>query len=138
MRDDLQRAFSFEQIERVERAEEQRAQLDRVSDALAPKIVSWALARVGREFVSSELHEAVGGAPASADRVLRDLRKRGVLGYELVNRARALYRLTFVRPDRLDAPRKKTKREQLAERRARLLERVAEIDAALAAEGEAA
>lgn len=37
-------------------------------------------------------------APASADRVLRDLRQKGAIAYEVVNRAGSLYRVTEVNP----------------------------------------
>ena len=33
-------------------------------------------------------------APASADRILRDLRARQVVGYEVVSRTKSLYRIT--------------------------------------------
>lgn len=125
----IQCGLDFERAARAERADEQSQQLARVSDALE---------RVGRTFYSSELHEAVGGAPASADRVLRDLRRRGVIGYAVTDRARSQYELRFVRPERLDDPLPEQP-ERLRERKAKLLEQLAEIDAALrAAEGQAA
>ena len=137
---DLQRAFSFEQLTRVDRADAAREQLTRVRSELGPRIVAWAsnrLASGAAEFRASELKAAVAGAPASPDRVLRDLRKRGVVGYEVVSKPKSLYRLTYVHPDRLDAPRK-SKRERLEEQLARHLERVEELRTAIAAEGEAA
>lgn len=135
-----QRALNFEQVARVDRADAAREQLTRVRTELGPRIVAWAAERLATgcaEFRASELKVAVAGAPASPDRVLRDLRKRGVVGYEVVSKPKSLYRLTYVHPDRLDVPRK-TRRARLEEQLARHLERVEELRAALAAEGEAA
>lgn len=134
----IQCGLDFERVARAERADEQSQQLTRVSTALAPRIVAWALERVGKTFHASELREAVGGAPASADRVLRDLRRRKVIGYVVTDRARSEYEILFVEPDRLDEPLPEPP-ERLRERRAKLLETLAQIDAALrAAEGQAA
>lgn len=134
----IQCGLDFERRERAERADEQASHLTRVSTALAPRIVAWALERVGKTFHADELREAVGGAPASADRVLRDLRRRKVIGYVVTDRARSEYELLFVRPDLLDEPLPEQP-ERLLERKAKLLEQLAEIDAALrAAEGRAA
>lgn len=134
----IQCGLDFERAARAERADEQSQQLARVSDALAPRIVAWALERIGDEFHADELREAVGGAPASADRVLRDLRRRGVVGYVCVNRRTSLYVIRFVRPERLGDPLPEQP-ERLRERKAKLLEQLAEIEAALrAAEGQAA
>ena len=75
----------------VER-EEQRRQLTRVSGALAERIrlfLTSCLA-TGGTFYASELHAAVGGAPASADRVLRMLRNAGEVTYR-VERSSSLY-----------------------------------------------
>jgi hypothetical protein len=49
-----------------------------------------------RRFTANELRHAVnarnfGTAPASADRVMRSLRKAGKINYVLVNRAQSLY-----------------------------------------------
>jgi hypothetical protein len=134
----IQCGLDFERVERAERADTQAQHLARVSDALAPRIVAWALERIGQEFHADELREAVGGAPASADRVLRDLRRRGVVGYACKSRRASLYVIRFVRPELLDAPLPEQP-DRMRERRARLLEQIAQIDAALrAAEGEAA
>lgn len=135
-----QRALDFEQLARVDRADSAREQLTRVRSELGPRIVAWAAERLASgaaEFRASELKEAVAGAPASPDRVLRDLRQRGVVGYEVVSKPKSLYRLTYVRPERLAAP-QKTKRERLEEQLARHLERVEELRMALAVEGDAA
>lgn len=135
-----QRALPFAQLDRVEKADAAREELTRVRRTLGPRIVAWAAERLASgaaEFRASELKAAVAGAPASPDRVLRDLRKRGVVGYEVVSKPKSLYRLTYVRPERLDMPRK-TRRERLEEQLARHLERVEELRAALAQEGEAA
>lgn len=84
--------------------EEQEQQLARVTGALGRAILSFARSRWNTkqvEFHADELREWVAvrcpAAPASADRVLRGLRRSGLLSYEIVNRRASLYRLTFVR-----------------------------------------
>ena len=52
---------------------------------------------IGSEFHASDLKQFVEsraeyGAPGSPDRVMRDLRKRGAVNYELVSRSKSLYR----------------------------------------------
>lgn len=74
------------------RAEQER-HLSRVSGRIAGAILAFCRERVGAEFYASELHAAVGGAPASADRVLRMLRKEGRVAYVVVDRGRSLYRV---------------------------------------------
>jgi len=49
-----------------------------------------------RRFTANELRQYVnhynyGTAPASADRVMRNLKKAGKINYEVVNRAKSLY-----------------------------------------------
>jgi hypothetical protein len=79
---------------------EQSENLARVSGNIAEAILKFARRRLASripEFSAAELHAAVPmSAPASADRVLRDLRRRGKLHYEVTNRAASLYRLSFV------------------------------------------
>jgi len=84
--------------------EEQEQQLARVTGALGRAILSFARSRWNTkqvEFHADELREWVAvrcpAAPASADRVLRGLRRSGLLSYEIVNRRASLYRLTSVR-----------------------------------------
>lgn len=50
----------------------------------------------GPRFTSTELrqfvqHHNFGTAPASADRVMRNLKKAGKINYEVVNRSKSLY-----------------------------------------------
>lgn len=55
---------------------------------------------VGSEFHAQELRDFVAKlvpvaprvAPASPDRILRDMRQRGELNYEVVSRSKSLYR----------------------------------------------
>ena len=84
--------------------EEQEQQLARVTGALGRAILSfcrsrWTLGQV--EFHADELREWVSArcqaAPASADRVLRDLRRSGIVAYDVVSRRASLYRLLSVR-----------------------------------------
>lgn len=85
--------------------DEQQAQLHRVTGALASSILRFCRARLatGRsEFYANELREYVQGshesAPASADRVLRALRRDGILDYVVVSRKDSLYKLLRVAP----------------------------------------
>jgi hypothetical protein len=75
-------------------------QLARVALNLNQLIVEfWKLRLSSAEknfFTSTELRQYVnrsnfGTAPASADRVLRDLRKKGKVNYAVVNRGKSLY-----------------------------------------------
>lgn len=73
-----------------------RPHLDRVSDRIAGAITTFLASR--DTFHADELRRAVKErcgevAPGSPDRILRDLRQRGVVAYELVNRAKSLYRV---------------------------------------------
>ena len=76
------------------------ANLERVRTKLAHAILLFAATRrlQGKlEFRGEELREYVNkvspGAPGSPDRVLRDLRQRGFVRYELLSRRDSLYRL---------------------------------------------
>jgi Fe2+ or Zn2+ uptake regulation protein len=76
---------------------EQPAELARVTSKLAARILRFFGQRTAFEFHASELHDFVaqefpGCAPASADRVMRDLRKAGLVRYVVVNRRQSLYR----------------------------------------------
>ena len=75
---------------------EQRQQLARVSGRIAPYVAAFVNARIGQTFFISELTEYVrqqaGCAPASPDRILRDLRQRKLVAYEIVSRSRSEYR----------------------------------------------
>jgi hypothetical protein len=91
------------------RAPEQPANLARVGGRIGPHVLGfcrrlWAqherFPRVAtfQYFRPSDLvaflaREGVTCAPASADRILRDLRRGGFVSYTVVNRAASLYRL---------------------------------------------
>jgi hypothetical protein len=92
-----QPAFNFEA-----RAE-QLANIERVGERIAAYVEEFCRERFesgATEFRMSELTEHVRSrsliAPDSAGRILRDLRTRKVLDYEVVRRSESLYRLTAV------------------------------------------
>ena len=74
-------------------------QLNRVALNLNQAIVEFWAKRVDAEeprFTSTELRQHVqhynyGTAPASADRVLRMLRTKGLVNYAVINRGKSLY-----------------------------------------------
>lgn len=73
------------------------ANLERVSSRIGQAIVSFV--REHPTFHADELRRHVERevgtiSPASADRVLRDLRARGVISYRVVNRRASLYEVT--------------------------------------------
>ena len=75
----------------------QDKELRRVTGRLAESILQFFDAhQVGEQFHAADLHQFVsdriGAAPGSADRVMRQLRSAGQLNYEVVNRAKSLYR----------------------------------------------
>ena len=75
---------------------EQEQQLERVSGNIAPHILEFRRIMTDSIWNATALHTFVrerraGTAPASADRVLRDLRKRGHLNYKIINRRKSLY-----------------------------------------------
>jgi hypothetical protein len=80
--------------------EEQAEHLERVSSRIGAAIVTFCkehqrfYAEELRRFVTSETGVS---APASADRVLRHLRQRGVLSYEVLDRRLSLYEVYWVR-----------------------------------------
>jgi hypothetical protein len=79
----------------------QPIELERVSGQIAKIILKFRDGRrlSGRlEFHAQELHDYVAdhilnSAPASADRILRELRRSGRIQYTVVNRRQSLYRL---------------------------------------------
>jgi hypothetical protein len=75
------------------------ANLARVTGAIGPAVLAFCRARLSGTFRAAELHAAVPfAAPASADRVLRDLRRRGHVLYRVVDRAASLYQVEGVTP----------------------------------------
>jgi hypothetical protein len=78
----------------------QDEELSRVTSAIGRAILEFA--RVNRTFHAEDLRRAVSNvsvtAPASADRVLRDLRQRGLISYRVVSRTESLYEVESVTP----------------------------------------
>lgn len=78
----------------------QAANLHRVRHRLHDVIlrfVSERLAAGVREFHAADLHSYVAefttAAPGSADRILRDMKRSGLVDYRVLNRAASLYQL---------------------------------------------
>ena len=75
---------------------EQQQQLHRVSGAIANTVLEFFDSMTeGQAFTNRELHDFCGQrcnvAPGSADRVMRSLKKAGMVNYEVVNRNRSTY-----------------------------------------------
>lgn len=83
---------------------EQRANIERVSDAIAALVTKFLREHLNQEFHVETLREYVyqhvNGyvAPASPDRILRALRQRGTVNYTVVSRSKSLYRSLPVAP----------------------------------------
>jgi hypothetical protein len=80
---------------------EQQRNLDRVKVSIADVIIEFfEMRRIGDRFFAADLHRFVGSraqiAPASADRVMRDLRHANVINYCVVSRSRSEYRVEDV------------------------------------------
>jgi hypothetical protein len=82
---------------------EQTQQLARVGGAIGATILAFAEQRIESlrtTFYADDLRRFVAKkhtvAPGSADRVLRQLRAKGKLGYTLLDRASSLYRLDWI------------------------------------------
>ena len=72
--------------------------LEPVVSRIGKVIVDFCNDHEGQEFHADELREHVAEnvskvAPGSADRVLRDLRQKGVVNYRCINRAQSRYRI---------------------------------------------
>lgn len=83
--------------------DEQQAQLTRVTGAIGREILKFLRCRMANgftQFHADDLRGAVASAmstaPGSADRVLRDLRKSGLVSYTVVDRRASLYRILRV------------------------------------------
>ena len=81
---------------------EQAKQLQRVKGSIGDVIVEFFKSRQpGELFYAADLQEFVAArasiAPASADRVMRDLRQANVINYSLVSRSRSAYRVEAVK-----------------------------------------
>jgi hypothetical protein len=71
--------------------------LERVSSRIARAILDYC--RDHRQFHADDLRRAVTratgiSAPASADRILRDLRQKGIIDYKVLDRRASLYAVT--------------------------------------------
>lgn len=79
------------------RAPEQTKQLARVTSRIGGSVLAFCRAREGSTFRAADLAAFVmqdcGGAPASADRVMRQLRAQGFIDVQVVDRAGSLYRV---------------------------------------------
>lgn len=79
---------------------EQAKQIKRVTTRIGRIVVDFCRQHTGREFHAADLVAYVedhsDGAPASPDRILRDLRQRGVVSYHVVSRSKSLYRIDSV------------------------------------------
>jgi len=80
---------------------EQSTQLERVASRIGGFVVEFFNSiPIGAEFHASDLREFVemkaGVAPGSPDRIMRDLRQKRVVNYEVVNRSKSLYRKVAV------------------------------------------
>ena len=80
---------------------EQDIELARVTSKIGLLVLTYLhlVRRHGGTFHAKDLHDfdGPGVAPASADRILRDLRKRGVIDYEVINRRASFYRVLELR-----------------------------------------
>ena len=77
------------------------ADLTRVRGTIGAAIRDFCRARLGGTFHAAELREYVArscgpAAPDSAGRILRELRKDGVVSYVVEDRSASLYRVTGV------------------------------------------
>ena len=75
--------------------------LESVSARIAASIIEFCKRRVGYTFRADELRSFVLAnvgtcAPGSADRILRNLRQKGVLDYVVTDRSKSLYLLRSV------------------------------------------
>ncbi len=78
-------------------ADLQRDCLESVSSRIAKHVLQFATTYCGLTFHSSQLHKYVADrvdiSPGSADRIMRDLKQKGLLNYTVVNRAKSLYKM---------------------------------------------
>ena len=86
----------------------QTKNLNRVKSKIAPIIVEFFNDKnSGYDFHMEELQKHVGKhtsvSPDSPSRILRDLRKKGILDYEIISRSKSHYRFKgFTRPNSLE------------------------------------
>src|SRR5262245_56170469 len=82
-------------------APEQRVEIARVHSKISACITNFFRERgVGAQFHVDDLRRYVAAhaliAPDSAGRIMRDMRERSWIGYEVVNRRASLYRITSI------------------------------------------
>jgi hypothetical protein len=79
---------------------EQTAQLERVSSKIALSVLEFCRNHFyfRMEALTAWVRDQTGVAPDSPGRILRDLRQRGLIGYEVVNRRQSLYRVIWCKP----------------------------------------
>jgi hypothetical protein len=75
--------------------------MENVGSKIGAAIVDFCSRRLGMTIHAEDLRNHVSNvvgktAPGSADRILRDLRQRGKVNYDVVNRRQSLYRITDV------------------------------------------
>lgn len=74
---------------------DQQANLTRVSGRIAGIVLDFLRAHVGQQFHLSELQTycqaRAPGSPTSPDRVMRDLKRRGLCSYRVLSRSDSLY-----------------------------------------------
>lgn len=80
----------------------QHPELQRVSGRIAQSVIAFCRAQGEEPFFTAQLAAYVmarcGGAPGSADRVMRFLRASGAIDVECIDRAASCYRVKAVRP----------------------------------------
>lgn len=77
--------------------------LIRVESKIGDVVKEFCRERLNKSFTSEELRayvikHAPESAPASSDRILRDLRQKGELSYTLLSRSESLYQVNSVTP----------------------------------------
>lgn len=84
---------------------EQQHHLTRVTNNIGATVIKFCRRHKGRQFTGDCLRAYVSLrhlyiAPESPGRILRELKKRGVVDYELVSRAKSLYRVVAVKGEK--------------------------------------
>lgn len=84
------------------RMETHAENLERVTDRIAGHVLTFCREHTGKEFRMNDLLTYVFdcchfSSPDSPGRILRDLRAKGRVGYELISRSQSLYKISWVR-----------------------------------------
>jgi hypothetical protein len=83
---------------------EQAENISRVNSQIGKYVAAFLGARINKEFHGGELYMEVASkvdqyiAPDSPGRIMRDLKQRGVVDYELLDRRKSLYKSLPVQP----------------------------------------